>query len=105
MNTMTVQGYSAKIEYDEEIDLSRGEIHWLSGGTPVVAHRQAQTEPESGPGVGMWTVVPVRQVVAAQSELHQRCDGGMGGVNLALCSCAPSGMVNVCVIIKADVCH
>ena len=58
MNTMTVEGYRAKIEYDEEIDLSRGEILWLSDGTPVVAHRQAQTEPESGPGVGIWTVAP-----------------------------------------------
>ena len=32
MNTMTVEGYSAKIEYDEEIDLFRGEILGLSGG-------------------------------------------------------------------------
>ena len=32
MNTMTVEGYSAKIEYDEELDLFRGEILGLSGG-------------------------------------------------------------------------
>jgi predicted HicB family RNase H-like nuclease len=32
MNTMTVDGYHAKIEYDEELDLFRGEILGLSGG-------------------------------------------------------------------------
>ena len=32
MNMMTVDGYHAKIEYDEELDLFRGEILGLSGG-------------------------------------------------------------------------
>ena len=32
MNIMTVNGYHAKIEYDEEIDLFRGEILGLNGG-------------------------------------------------------------------------
>lgn len=32
MNLMTVGGYTAKIEYDEELDLFRGEILGLSGG-------------------------------------------------------------------------
>lgn len=32
MNLMTVDGYRAKIEYDEEIDLFRGEILGLNGG-------------------------------------------------------------------------
>ena len=32
MNVMTVVGYHAKIEYDEELDLFRGEILGLSGG-------------------------------------------------------------------------
>ncbi len=31
MNVMTVDGYRAKIEYDEELDLFRGEILGLSG--------------------------------------------------------------------------
>jgi len=31
MNVMTIDGYHAKIEYDEEIDLFRGEILGLSG--------------------------------------------------------------------------
>lgn len=32
MNVMTVDGYHAKIEYDAELDLFRGEILGLSGG-------------------------------------------------------------------------
>ena len=32
MNVMTVDDYSAKIEYDPELDLFRGEILGLSGG-------------------------------------------------------------------------
>ena len=32
MNLMTVDGYSARIEYDPEIDMFRGEILGLSGG-------------------------------------------------------------------------
>ncbi|MCE2745036.1 MAG: type II toxin-antitoxin system HicB family antitoxin [Burkholderiales bacterium] len=32
MNIMTVDGYQAKIEYDEELDLFRGEILGLNGG-------------------------------------------------------------------------
>ncbi len=32
MNVITVDGYHAKIEYDEELDLFRGEILGLNGG-------------------------------------------------------------------------
>ncbi len=32
MNVMTVDGYNAKIEYDPDIDLFRGEILGLTGG-------------------------------------------------------------------------
>ena len=32
MNVMTVDGYHAKIEYDEALDLFRGEILGLNGG-------------------------------------------------------------------------
>jgi predicted HicB family RNase H-like nuclease len=32
MNVMTVDGYNAKIEYDAEIDMFRGEILGLTGG-------------------------------------------------------------------------
>lgn len=32
MNVMTVDGYSAKIEYDPELDMFRGEILGLTGG-------------------------------------------------------------------------
>lgn len=32
MNVMTVDGYNAKIEYDAEIDMFRGEVLGLTGG-------------------------------------------------------------------------
>jgi predicted HicB family RNase H-like nuclease len=32
MNIMTIDGYHARIEYDEELDLFRGEILGLNGG-------------------------------------------------------------------------
>ena len=32
MNTMNVDGFNAKIEYDKELDLFRGEILGLNGG-------------------------------------------------------------------------
>jgi len=32
MNMMTLGGYTAKIEYDAEIDLFRGEVLGLNGG-------------------------------------------------------------------------
>lgn len=32
MNVMTLDGYHAKIQYDEELDLFRGEILALNGG-------------------------------------------------------------------------
>ena len=32
MNVMTIEGYHAKIEYDPELDLFRGEILGLNGG-------------------------------------------------------------------------
>ncbi|MFC7408110.1 type II toxin-antitoxin system HicB family antitoxin [Hydrogenophaga atypica] len=32
MNVMTVDGYNAKIEYDPELDMFRGEILGLNGG-------------------------------------------------------------------------
>ena len=35
MNMMTRDGFSAKIEYDAELDVFRGEILGLSGGADV----------------------------------------------------------------------
>lgn len=37
MNIMTVDGYQAKIEYDAELDMFRGEILGLSGGADFYA--------------------------------------------------------------------
>ncbi len=35
MNTMTLDGYNAKIEYDPDLDLFRGEILGLTGGADL----------------------------------------------------------------------
>jgi len=35
MKTMTVDGFHAKIEYDEELDMFRGEILGLNGGADI----------------------------------------------------------------------
>ena len=37
MNVMTVDGYHAKIEYDEDLDLFRGDILGLNGGADFYA--------------------------------------------------------------------
>jgi predicted HicB family RNase H-like nuclease len=45
-NVMTVDGYRAKIEYDEEIDLFRGEILGLSGGADFYAKNPEELRAE-----------------------------------------------------------
>ena len=40
MNQMTVDGYRAKIEFDEDLGLFRGEILGLSGGAGTKSGRQ-----------------------------------------------------------------
>jgi predicted HicB family RNase H-like nuclease len=46
MNVMTVDGYNAKIEYDPEIDMFRGEILGLTGGADFYGKtpRELKTE-------------------------------------------------------------
>lgn len=51
MNVMTVDGYHAKIEYDEELDLFRGEILGLNGGADFYCHlpKELRTEGSARP--------------------------------------------------------
>ncbi len=51
MNLMTVDGYNAKIEYDAETDLFRGEILGLSGGADFTAPIQRSSGRSSN---GRW---------------------------------------------------
>ena len=46
MNVMTLEGYSAKIEYDPELDTFRGEILGLNGGADFYGRspRELRTE-------------------------------------------------------------
>lgn len=46
MNLMTVDGYSAQIEYDAEADLFRGEILGLSGGADFYGTNPAELRQE-----------------------------------------------------------
>jgi len=46
MNVMTVDGYHAKIEYDEELDLFRGEILGLNGGADFYGNNPKELRTE-----------------------------------------------------------
>ena len=46
MNLMTVDGYDAKIEYDPEIDMFRGEILGLTGGADFYGKTPAELRAE-----------------------------------------------------------
>ena len=46
MNMMTVDGYHARIEYDEDLDLFRGEILGLSGGADFYGKNPAELRQE-----------------------------------------------------------
>jgi predicted HicB family RNase H-like nuclease len=46
MNVMTVEGYHAKIEYDEELDLFRGEILGLNGGADFYGNNPKELRTE-----------------------------------------------------------
>jgi len=46
MNVMTVDGYNAKIEYDPEIDMLRGEILGLTGGADFYAKNPKELRSE-----------------------------------------------------------
>ncbi len=46
MNMMTVDGYHAKIEYDEDLDLFRGEILGLNGGADFYGKDPAELRQE-----------------------------------------------------------
>ena len=46
MNVMTVDGYHAKIEFDEEVDLFRGEILGLNGGADFYGQNSKELRAE-----------------------------------------------------------
>ena len=46
MNLMSIDGYNAKIEYDSELDLFRGEILGLNGGTDFLGKNPKELRTE-----------------------------------------------------------
>jgi predicted HicB family RNase H-like nuclease len=47
MNVMTVDGYNAKIGYDPEIDMFRGEVLGLTGGADFYGKSRKNSEQNS----------------------------------------------------------
>lgn len=46
MNTMTLNGYQARIEYDAELDMFRGDILGLNGGADFYGNTPAELRKE-----------------------------------------------------------
>ena len=84
MNVMTVDGYNAKIEYDPEIDMFRGEILGLSGGADFYGKTPKELRAEFKKSLTVFLEVCKEKGIAPRrsyagkfnrripSELHQR---------------------------------
>ena len=68
MNVMTVNGYTAKIEYDADLDMFRGEIMGLSGAQICMAVIQSCTS--------AWPLRRRPRARASMLWLKRRCRSG-----------------------------
>lgn len=57
MNVMTIDGYHAKIEYDPELDLFRGEILGLNGGADFYGKNPKELRAEFKKSLGVFLEV------------------------------------------------
>ncbi len=57
MNMMTLDGYSARIEYDAELDLFRGEILGLNGGADFYGKNPRELRAEFKKSLGVFLEV------------------------------------------------
>ena len=57
MNLMTYEGYRAKIEYDEDLDLFRGEILGLNGGADFYGKNPKELRTEFKKSLGVFLAV------------------------------------------------
>ena len=81
MNVMTVDGYHAKIEYDEELDLFRGEILGLSGGADFYGKNPEELRVEFKASLKVFLQVCAEKASNPESisqansttEFHRRC--------------------------------
>lgn len=68
MNLMTVDGYRAKIEYDEDLDLFRGEILGLNGGADFYGKNSKELRAEFKKSLEVYLEVCKEKGIAAQAE-------------------------------------
>lgn len=57
MNVMTIDGYHAKIEYDPELDIFRGEILGLNGGADFYGKNPKELRAEFKKSLGVFLEV------------------------------------------------
>ena len=57
MNVMNIDGYSAKIEYDPELDMFRGEILGLNGGADFYGKNPRELRSEFKKSLGVFLAV------------------------------------------------
>ena len=64
MNSMTVEGYHTKIEYDEELGLFRGEILGLTGGADFYGKNPEELKAEFKKSLRFFLEVCVEKGIA-----------------------------------------
>lgn len=76
MNVMTLEGYQAKIEYDEDLDLFRGEVLGLSGGADFYGSNPQELRAEFRKSLDAYLDVCEEKGIAPQrtfsGKLHLR---------------------------------
>jgi predicted HicB family RNase H-like nuclease len=72
INIMTVEGYHAKIEYDEEIDLFRGEILGINGSADFYGKTPKELRSEFKKSLQVFLEVCEQKSVPPDSDLKGR---------------------------------
>ena len=72
MNLMTVDGYHARIDYNEETDLFRGEILGLSGGADFYGSNPAELRQEFKKSLAVFLEVCKEQGIAPRRQFSGR---------------------------------
>lgn len=76
MNTMTLDGYHARVEYDPELDRFRGEILGLNGGADFYGQNPAELRAEFRQSLDVYLAVcrekglPPRKVYSGKFNLR-----------------------------------
>lgn len=68
MNVMNIDGYSAKIEYDPELDMFRGEILGLNGGADFYGKNPKELRAEFKKSLDVFLAVCKEKGIAPRRE-------------------------------------